>query len=327
MMTKPLSVAVVGLGNMGRYHVTNYVDSELAQLTAVCDPHQPLVDSFSQQFHCCGYHTIDDMLACESLDAVSITSPTRTHFELAMKAIDAGVSVLIEKPITDSVADAELLLDRAKQQGVTVMVGHIERFNPAVVALKNLLDSNQLGSITSVIARRVGAFPTQIKDANVIIDLAVHDIDVISYLLNEQPTSINGSAGRALIDGREDHAELFLTYPNQSAYIQVNWITPIRIRQLALTGTQGYIELDYLNQTLHYYESNYAHCDSGTVQFEPSVRQDIPVIKQNALLSELTHFLTCVMTKQTPIVSGEMGCQALMTALAAMDQLSIHRPA
>ena len=228
-MLKPLKVGVIGLGNMGKHHVRNYQEIDTCVLTAVCDLQQSIVDHFSTKYNCQGYTCVEDMLKHADLEAVSITAPTRFHFDLAKQVIHAGVHVLVEKPICDNIEHADELVALAKEKKITLMVGHIERFNPAVLKLKSLIDEGALGKVTSLISKRVGAFPAQIKDANVIIDLAVHDIDIFSYLLNKQPNRIEGNAGRALIDGREDYAEIFLTFvvlllrgskePSEACYI------------------------------------------------------------------------------------------------------------
>ena len=194
---------------MGKHHVRNFHNIDVADLVAVCDVQSNIASEFADKYKCNAYTSISEMLEKESLDAVSITAPTAYHFKIAHEVLSAGVSTLVEKPICDNVEDARILIDLAKSKNLTLMVGHIERFNPAVQKLKDIIHSGELGKVTSLISKRVGAFPAQIKDANVIIDLAVHDIDIFSYLLDSQPTNIYGNAGRALIDGREDYAEIF----------------------------------------------------------------------------------------------------------------------
>tara|TARA_B100001989_G_C24537013_1_gene465042 strand:+ start:1211 stop:2218 length:1008 start_codon:yes stop_codon:yes gene_type:complete len=328
MTSKKINVAVIGLGNMGKHHVRNYSNIPNANLIAVCDLQENLTAQFAQQYKIKGYTNLDEMLLNESIDAVSITVPTALHYTIAKKILNHKINVLIEKPICDSIEKSEELLNLAKQHNVTLMVGHIERFNPAVQKLKELIDAGALGKITSLISKRVGAFPAQIKDANVIIDLAVHDIDIFSYMLNKQPDNIYANAGRALIDGREDYAELLLTYGDQNGMIQVNWITPIRIRQLAVTGTKGYAELNYMTQELKLYESNYHedHDDFGDfiIKFGTPNEKIIPIEKKEPLNEELSHFIDCVIKKKPPLITGQAGLTALKTALCAMDLMNIN---
>lgn len=322
-MKNKLNVAVIGLGNMGKHHVRNYSELDKSKLVAVCDLQNELTTEFAKKYNCKGYTDLQLMLKTENIDAVSITVPTAFHFAIAKLVIENNINVLIEKPICDSVEKANELIKLAKENNVIVMVGHIERFNPAVLKLKEIIDQGKLGKITSLISKRVGAFPAQIKDANVIIDLAVHDIDIFSYMLGKQPDNIFANAGRALIDGREDYAEILLTYGDQNGMMQVNWITPIRIRSLSVTGTKGYAELNYMTQELKLFESNYHedHDDFGDfiIKFGNPTETKIEVEKKEPLAQELSHFLECVSTNSQPMISGETGIQALKTALSVME--------
>lgn len=326
-LMKKLNVAVIGLGNMGRHHVRNFHEIESANLVAVCDLSIEKAQDFAKQFNCKAYSDVSNLLDSENLDAVSITASTSTHFKIAYEALEKGCHVFVEKPICDTVEDATALIKFAEEKQRVLMVGHIERFNPAVQKLKLMIEQGVLGKITSLISRRVGAFPPQIHDANVIIDLAVHDIDICNYLLNRSPDSVKGNAGKALIDGREDYAELFLTYGDQTAFIQVNWITPVRIRQLAITGTKGYAELNYITQDITFYKSNYKDIPGkygeASIKFDETEKVVIDFDKKEPLKEELTHFITCINTNTVPLVSGDVGKEALAIALDSMEKMNI----
>lgn len=322
MTTNTLKTGVIGLGNMGRHHVRNYFELEQSTLTAVMDPNNETATKYATQYNCNAYSNLDEMLEKESLDAVTITAPTSLHYQIAKQVIQKGIHVLIEKPISDTLETAEELIQLSQKHNVTLMVGHIERFNPAIIKLKEIIDSGQLGKITSLISKRIGMFPTQIKDANVMIDLAVHDIDIFSYLLGKQPDKVHSNSGRALITDREDYAELFLTYADQSGYIQVNWITPVRIRNLAITGTKGYAELNYMTQELDLYKTDYTSTKqtdgSTSISFNESTKQPQTFEKKEPLAAELSHFLNCIQENKTPITPGKHGHNALKIALNAM---------
>ncbi len=321
-MNKKLKVAVIGLGNMGKHHVRNYHELPDSELTCVCDLQENISNEFAEKYNCNAYTNIEKMIESEIIDAVSITVPTMYHYDIAKKIIEKKINVLIEKPICETVEKANKLIRLAKENNVVIMVGHIERFNPAVIKLKEIIKEGKLGKITSLISRRVGAFPAQIKDANVIIDLAVHDIDIFSYMLDKQPDNIYANAGRALINGREDYAEILLTYGEQNGMMQVNWITPIRIRQLSITGTKGYAELNYMTQELKLFKSNYHedHDDFGDfiIKFGNPDTQEIEIEKKEPLAEELTHFLKCIKNSTSPLISGETGVLALKTAIDVM---------
>lgn len=317
-----LKVAVVGLGNMGRHHVRNYSEIPEAELVAVCDQNQDRLKEFSTTYQVKGYQDLAEMIEGCDLDAVNITASTTHHYELAMLALSKGVHVLVEKPIAQTVEQANEMIALAKENQLILAVGHIERFNPAVQKLKSLLDSGDFGEVTSLIARRVGGFPTQIKDANVVIDLAVHDIDIFYYLLGKQPTEVLSHTGIALTKGREDHAEIFLKYGSQSGFIQVNWITPVRIRKLVITGTLGYIEVDYINQKIQAIKSDitreYDIDGNFLVSFQDSKEMPVSFISEEPLKQELKHFLSVIRGETELIVSGEVGRDSLAVALDAL---------
>ena len=316
-------VGVIGLGNMGRHHVRHYAQLPDCELVGVCDSHLDRAEPFAADYSCQAVDCVDALIAL-GVEAVSVTVPTRFHFDVAAQLIAAGVHVLVEKPICETVEQAEKLIAQAQAANVTLMVGHIERFNPAVVALKQYLDAGKLGDIASVVVRRVGAFPTQIKDANVMIDLAVHDIDIVSLLMGAQPDRVVGNAGRVLIDQREDHAELFLTYGQKSSFIQVNWITPVAIRKLSVTGTRGYAELDFMARTVTVHKAAHqmvGEHESQSVQFGPTSTEVLPIVDQDPLGAELAHFVSCARTSTQPESCGQAGARALGVALDALNQL------
>ena len=320
-----MRIGVIGLGNMGKNHVRNYVNLDIAELTAVCDISSEQTEYFSKKYTCKGFTDINEMIASDCVDAVSITSPTTTHYKLAKLCLENGIHVLVEKPITNNLSEAQELIDLAKSNGKTLMVGHIERYNPAVIKAKEIVDQGLIGKPSCLIAKRVGAFPAQIKDMNVIIDLAVHDIDIFSYILDKSPTKIMANAGKALHNKREDYAEIFINYGDQNGFIQVNWITPIRIRNLAITGTKGYLEINYMTQEIVMYESNYAadFDDFGEyiIKFGEAKKTTINIDKQEPLKKELTHFIECCQTGALPTTDGTCGINALDTALIVLDEI------
>ena len=311
-----LNVGVIGVGNMGKHHARVYSEMKGCRLVAVSDTDEGRGKKIAAQHGCEYFRDYRAMLG--KVDAVSIAVPTAFHKAVALECIRAGKHVLIEKPIADTVENAREIIDAARKSKVKVAVGHVERFNPGVQKLKAMMDNGELGKITTVLARRVGVFPPQMKDANVIIDLAVHDIDILNYLLGKTPTRIHAEAGKALINRREDYADILLKYDGINAFIQVNWITPIKIRSLAITGTKGYAELNYVTQEFMLYKSKY---DKDFETFEDIVRFAEPEIvkvkvrKAEPLREELMDFVSCIQSGRQPLVSGEDGLKALSLAL------------
>ncbi len=318
-------IAVIGLGNMGKHHARNYFEMDNADLIAVCDLNTELVNTTAKRFSCKAYYDYQEMLANEQIDAVSIAVPTSLHKEVAFYCLDKNIDVLIEKPLASTIADAESIIQKAKEKNRILQVGHVERFNPAVQKLKEIILQGKLGEITSIIARRVGTVPIQVRDANVLIDLAVHDIDIINYLYDATAEKIVGNIGKAMIEKREDYAEIFLKYGKRSGFIQVNWITPIKIRNLSVTGSKGYAELNYITQELVIYESNYTRemvdeYGDYVVKFGIPNKTQVGVEAIEPLFLELKDFVRCVKNRELPLVTGAMGLQALAVALQVMDQ-------
>jgi UDP-N-acetylglucosamine 3-dehydrogenase len=312
-----INVGVIGVGNMGRHHARVYSELKGCKLVAVSDMDEERGKMIASQYGCAYHKNYRDMLK-EDIQAVSIAVPTVFHKDVALACISAGKHVLVEKPIADTVENAKEIIEAARKKRVKIAVGHVERFNPGVQKLKAMMEKGELGTIMTVLARRVGVFPPQIKDANVIIDLAVHDIDILNYLLGKTPTRIHAEAGKALINRREDYADILLKYDGINAFVQVNWITPIKIRSLAITGTKGYAELNYVTQEFMLYKSKYERkfeTFEDVVKFaEPEIVK-VKVKKSEPLKEELRDFISCIKSNRQPLVSGEDGLKALELAL------------
>jgi len=316
-----INVAVVGIGNMGRHHARVYSELKEANLVALADLNENGA-AVAKKFGCRFYRDYREMLKKEKIDAISVAVPTKLHEEIALHCIDAGKHVLIEKPIAENIESAQRIIEAGRKKSVVVAVGHIERFNPAVQKLKEIIAQGKLGEITSIIARRVGIFPPQIKDANVVVDLAVHDIDVFNFLLERSPKSIYAMAGKALDKRREDHAIILVDYA-LPCFIQVNWITPVKIRNLAVTGTKGYAELNYITQELKLYESIYekTYDTFGDFVWKFGMPREIEVSiqKEEPLKLELDNFIKSVKKESSLIAPASEGLHALQIALAAVE--------
>ncbi|MFQ5647724.1 MAG: Gfo/Idh/MocA family oxidoreductase [Candidatus Aenigmatarchaeota archaeon] len=315
-------VAVIGIGNMGRNHVRIYSEMKECRLVAIADVNRA-AEEVAGKFGCRYYTDYKDMLEKERPDAVSVCVPTSLHYKVSQDVIKAGCHILIEKPIASSVKEAEELVRMAKARGLKLTVGHVERFNPAVQKLKEIIQTGKLGKVTSLLARRVGLFPPQIRDANVVVDLAVHDIDVFNYLLGRRPERVFASAGRALINKREDYADIFLRYREANGLIEVNWITPVKVRALNATGTKGYVSLNYITQELVLYESNYERSydrfGDFVVKFGEPKKVIVDIAKAEPLKAELKHFIDCVKNNKEPLVSGQEAIEVLKAAQQAIE--------
>ncbi len=313
-----MRVAVIGVGNMGKNHARVYYELSDVELVAVADI-SPKAKEIAKKYRCKYYKNYEEMVKKERPDAVSIAVPTSLHYKVAKTCIEHGINVLIEKPITSTLKEAEELIKIARD--VVLMVGHIERFNPAVIKLKEVLDKKEFGEIVSIIARRVGIFPPQIKDADVFLDLAVHDLDIFTYILNEMPKKIYASSGKGIIKNREDNAVIMAEYENTVAVLHVNWITPVKIRNMFITGDRGYGELDYISQRLKIfrtiYEKEYSDFGDFIIKFSSPIANEVEVKKEEPLKLEIKHFLQCINKSKKPIVGGEEGYNALKLAVLA----------
>ena len=296
--TQAVRVGVIGLGNMGRHHAKHWDQVPGAQLVAVCDSDDERSQLYAARYGCRAYTELADLLASESLDAVSIAVSTAAHATVALDCIAAGVSVLIEKPIAKTVADAEKI--HAACDAVTVMIGHIERFNPAIVTAKRMVDAGTLGSIISINTQRLSPLPLQITDSDVLLDLGVHDVDLVSYLMGTPPIGSSIHTNDCHRPGQACHANIALDYgSHQSALVQVSWAHPFRQRTLTITGTQGYLSVDLSGPSGQHYSEQQPQ---GIA---------IPITPTDALGEQIAHFLTCVTRKTPPLVSAESAIQTL----------------
>jgi UDP-N-acetylglucosamine 3-dehydrogenase len=208
-MAKELRAGVIGVGAMGKNHARLYSQLPGVELVGVADSNEALAASIARQYECQHYTDYSDLLA-QRLDLVSIVVPTTLHKQAALAAISSGVNVLVEKPISDAVENADEMIEAARRKGVKLMVGHVERFNPAVIKLKELVDEGLLGEVVSISTRRVGPHNPRIRDVGIILDLGAHDIDVMHYLYGERSRGLRlGRHRRPQPRGpRHHHAQL-----------------------------------------------------------------------------------------------------------------------
>lgn len=320
-----IRVAVIGAGNMGKNHLRNYFllpGAELVGLADINPATKSLADEYKTQF----YTDYKKLLDEQKPDAVSIVVPTPFHFEVASEAMSRGIHCMLEKPIASTVDEADKLISLAKSKKVVFTVGHIEHYNPLVVELKKLLDNKAIGDITSVVCTRVGGFPTIEPKTDVIIDLAVHDIGIISYLLGKKPKKIFSHGSRTHHSSKIDSAEMLLDYGRASGFIQANWLTPVKIRTISVTGSKGFIHGNYITQELEYYEHNMKK-ESTNEDFsnfivsmgEPQ-RRIIKVNFQEPLAEELKAFLSRIDGDKTGyLVEPDAAREALRLALVAVE--------
>ncbi|KKG67229.1 UDP-N-acetylglucosamine 3-dehydrogenase [Methanosarcina mazei] len=305
-----IRVGVIGTGAMGQNHVRIYSEMEGVELAGISDVDQKRVEAMAVQFNTKGFTDYNEMFA-EGLDAVSVVVPTKLHKQVVLDALEAGLNVLVEKPIADTLENADLMIEAAKKAGKILMVGHIERFNPAVIKLKELIDSEILGKVVSISTRRVGPYNPRIRDVGVILDIGVHDIDIISYLYGRRVNHVYAVAG-ADIHSFEDHASIILRMDHEFAgVVETNWLTPHKIRKLTAIGIKGVAYLDYIDQTVEIHNNGWI--------------QKAKIEESEPLKNELEHFIDCVATGKAPKTCGEDGKHALEVAMAAIRSYEEER--
>jgi len=302
---KKVNVGVVGVGAMGHNHVRVYTRLKNANLLAVSDLMKGTLAEVSKKYNTVGFVDYDNVLKMPEIDAVSVCVPTTYHYEVVMSAIEQGKHVLVEKPIAFTLKEAKDMVRAARKEGVKLATGHVERFNPAVLEAKKLLRDKLIGEVVSVSAKRVGPFPPRIKYVGVTIDLAIHEVDVMAYLMDSPVSKVYAHVGSRLEKCEyEDHAEIMMEfYNNAIGMLEVNWLTPYKKRQLEVTGTDGIISLDYIDQTVEIFGKN---------------ARNVRVPHHEPLMEELDSFLNAIMLDEKPKITGEDGIHALKTVLAAM---------
>ena len=310
---RTVNVGVIGVGAMGENHVRVYHKIEEANLVAVSDVSERALKKIEKKYGAKGYTEYSELLENPEIEVVSVCVPTTFHHNVVMEAIKNGKHVLVEKPIAFTLEEAEEMIAADKEAGVLLATGHVERFNPAVQKAKELVDDGVIGDIVSAFAKRVGPLPPRIKDVGVAIDLAIHDLDIMNYLFDEEVTQVYGSMNNILGDCEfEDHAEIMVNFDNESTgIIEVNWLTPYKRRELELTGTAGIISVDYIQQSIEVYGK---------------FAQDIQIKHEEPLKGELISFLNAVVNGTEPEITGEDGLKALKMVIAANRSSKEHKP-
>ena len=315
-----VDIAVLGLGVMGRQHLRVLSVIPDVTVVAACDTSEEARLSVGAHGDFALIEDWHDVLAL-GVDGVVNAFPTGMHYEVTRAFLKAGIHVLVEKPIATTVTEARELVQLAESAGRVLMVGHIERFNPTVDIVRKVVHDGRLGKVVSASARRVGVARPTVPNANVALDLAIHDIDVLSYVLDQDGRLLVAAGSTIATNQLEDHVDIVIKYGDAIASLQANWITPVKIRRLSLTGTAGYLEADYIQQSIRLFESA-----PGLIRGTPwdffavsneSEPVELPVPKEEPLRIELEHFLQCVRGYTSPISDGRSATKALALAIEA----------
>jgi len=306
---KKLGVAVVGTGFWGRNHARVYKELAETELLAICDIDSDRAKTVANQFGVKSYTNTAKMLKNADIKAVSICTWSTSLAREATKALDAGKHVLVEKPMATNVKQAEKLIDTAKQKRLHLTVGFLMRFIPGLQQIRKAVEDETIGEPVCATAKRVSQWPERIGDVGVVKDTAIHDIDVMRYVFNGDPTAVYARIGSMRQGKFEDYAQIMLTFEGgKTAFIESNWLTPYKTRVLVVTGSEAIMKLDYITQELT--------IENAKESVQPRYAMQEP------LKLELQHFAKCIIGNQKPIVTGADGLKALQIAEAALKSSS-----
>lgn len=308
-----LRIAVLGCGRMGQFHLRHIVQNANARLVGLFDSSTHHAESVARRFRTIATVRPDDLL--ESCDAVIIATPTPTHFEIAKPFLERGVSCLIEKPLTASVDEAEALIRLASESRAVLQVGHIERFNPAVIAAAEHIDRPQFIEVN-----RLGPYDPRVSHIGVILDLMIHDLDIVLYLVGKPVTRVE-AFGAKVLSNHEDIAKVRLHFEGGCvADLSASRISIKKYRKIRIFQHNAYLSLDYAAPELQVFRKK-----GDVVKSLFDVQRLKPrLAKNDPLALELDHFLKCVRDKNRPVVSGEDGRDALVLAQEILKQLKVH---
>jgi UDP-N-acetylglucosamine 3-dehydrogenase len=322
---------IVGLGHMGSLHARVLSQIDGVEIVAAVDPDPTRRERFARSHESASTHaTIDEAISRNNVDFACIAAPAGMLAALGHAAIAAGIPLLIEKPVATEEDEALEVIHEAERRGVLLGVGHVERCNPAVIALKERLDSGSIGRVYQLHARRLSPFPDRDSALGVALDLASHDIDVMRYLTGSEITRVFAETAQRLHEDAEDLIAATMRLDNDTTgLLEVNWLTPAKVRELTVTGEGGTYVLNYLSQELYFYShpteptswdtlANMRGAGEGDMVRYALARREPLLVQWEAFLAALAHH-------GEPLASGYDGYAALSTARAIQRSGASHK--
>ena len=309
---KKLGTAVIGTGFWGKNHARVYSELELTELVAVCDVNRERAKAVADQFGVKAYSSSLRMLRNEDVEAVSVCTWSTKLAKEALKALNAGKHVLVEKPMASHTKQAEKLLETAEKSSLHLTAGFLMRFIPGLQHIREAVEKKKIGELVCATAKRVSQWPERIGDVGVVKDTAIHDIDVMRFISNEDPIAVYAKTGSMMHGKFEDYVQIMLTFEcGKTAFIESNWITPYKTRILTVTGSEAIMKLDYITQELW--------IEDAKENLQPRFPWREP------LKLELQHFADCILENKKPLVTGVDGVAALKIAEAALRSSAKNR--
>ena len=314
-----IKIGVVGVGHMGRYHVNTLAHVKNCNLTAICDVNETGLTELAKTYSIEYFTDYEKFLT--KVDAVIVAVPTHLHFEFASKAIQMGKHVLVEKPITHSIPEAEKLFELADKHNIILQVGHVERFNAAVQELQHIIKNPYL-----IQAQRLGP-RSRILDVGAVLDLMIHDIDIILAIAQSDWVDIQ-AYGRKVYTEFEDVANASILFKNGViANITASRVTDNKIRTLGISQEGSYVFLDYATQDLTIYrqpQTKYIVMKEEITYKQESFVERVFVHKENALTLEQEHFIECITENCEPLRHPQADLNALKIAVEIMEKIRKH---
>jgi len=317
-----LRIGVVGYGSIGRHHARNLAAMPGVRFIGVAEPSAVAAAQAETAGHTV-FTSARDLIAA-GLDGAVLSVPTSLHEEVASPFIEANVALLIEKPIAHTMDAAKRLMARCQRADIPLMVGYVERYNPAMTAVRDFVATGNLGRLISMSARRVGVLPPRIRDASVLIDIGVHDIDMAAFITGARLNLLCAQGGMAVLRDRLDFATLLLDAAGCVVSIEANWITPVKVRELSITGTHGYCRVDYITQEAWFapgvsYEPT-GDYDELVKQYKEGTLIALPVEKREPLACELDVFVKGI--RGGPLPHPGIALASLRIAEEATDYIN-----
>ncbi|MEW6042393.1 MAG: Gfo/Idh/MocA family oxidoreductase, partial [Elusimicrobiota bacterium] len=308
-----INVAVIGVGNLGQHHARIYSEIEDVILTAVVDINEKALKKISSLYNTSAFRDFHEIL--DKVEAVSVVTPTVTHYSIAKEIIECGIHCFIEKPITTKLTDAEDLIELSANKNVVLQVGHIERFNSAIVGIQKYVKNPGFIEVD-----RLGPYDSRVSDVGVVLDLMIHDLDIVMSLVKSKIKNIEAH-GASIFSAHEDIVKVRLWFENGCvADLTASRATMGKYRKIRIFQPEMYICADYKSQRFKVYRKKNPN---------PKSMNDIEVIhpeieRTEPLKQELLHFIECARHSKTPLVSGEHGRNALEVALEILKQIQKH---
>lgn len=319
-----MRAGVIGVGAMGRHHARVYSELDETELVAVADVDLARLEAMARRYRMRTYTHYQEILARERLDLVSVAVPTQLHLAVALDVIEARVHLLVGKPIAATVEDGQAIMEAAARRGVKLTVGHVEPFNPAVIELRRRLERGELGCVFAIHARRMGPFPARVHDVGVVIDLATHDLDVMSWLIGQPVERVHAETARHIHATHEDLLSAVLRFADGTiGVLEVNWLTPTKVRELSVTGEPGMFVVNYLTQGPYFYENGRVDGQWETLAILTGVTEGdmarLRIERREPLQAQLAFFVEAIRGDIELLVTGADGLAAVALAQALVE--------